>query len=156
MSEYDGKQATISTDLGDIVLKFYPDKAPGHVKNFIDLANKGFYNGVIFHRCIEGFMIQGGCPDGTGRGGPGYTIKAEFNDTPHKRGILSMARTSEPDTAGSQFFIVHKDSFFLDNNYTAFGEVVSGMDVVDKIVTAPKGSGDRPVNPVKMNSVTIS
>lgn len=153
---YASARATISTDLGNIELRFFNDLAPGHVKNFCDLAQKGFYNGLIFHRIIEGFMIQGGCPNGTGMGGPGYNIDAEFNKTPHKRGILSMARASDPNSAGSQFFIVHQDSNFLDNQYTAFGEVTSGMEVVDQIVSAPKGAKDRPVTPVKMNSVVIS
>ncbi len=128
-------------------IEFFPDKAPGHVKNFIDLAKKGFYDGTTFHRVIPGFMIQGGDPNtkdkkasrsthGTGGpGGPG--LKAEFNDTPHKRGIVSMARSQSPDSAGSQFFIVVKDSGFLDRQYTAFGRVVRGMEVADEIVSAP-------------------
>src|SRR5439155_14172612 len=112
-SVYAKKQARIRTRHGDMVVRFFPEVAPGTVKNFCDLAAKGFYNGLIFHRVIKGFMIQGGDPSGDGTGGPGYTIKAEFNDRPHKRGVLSMARASDPNSAGSQFFIVHKDSRHL-------------------------------------------
>jgi peptidyl-prolyl cis-trans isomerase B (cyclophilin B) len=148
------KVARIKTRHGDMVVRFWPDVAPNTVKNFCDLAQKGFYNGLIFHRVIEGFMIQGGDPTGTGEGGPGYTIKAEFNKKPHKRGTLSMARTSDPDSAGSQFFIVHQDSPHLDGQYTAFGELVSGFEVLDKIATTPV-RGDRPPEPVKMDQVTL-
>ncbi len=137
--------AIIETKFGEIVVEFFPDRAPGHVDNFIKLARKGFYDGTIFHRVIPGFMIQGGDPNtkgddksGYGRGGPGYTIDAEFNDTPHKRGILSMARSMNPNSAGSQFFIVVKDSTFLDGKYTVFGRVISGMDVADKVVSLPR------------------
>jgi peptidyl-prolyl cis-trans isomerase B (cyclophilin B) len=144
-------KATIDTKFGTITLKFFPDVAPGHVKNFIDLAKKGFYNGTTFHRVIPGFMIQGGDPNSKnpdkkmhGMGGPGYTIKAEFNERPHKRGTLSMARAASPDSAGSQFFICVKDSSFLDRQYTVFGEVESGMDVADKIVSQPKDANDNP------------
>ena len=128
-----------------IVAELYPDIAPQSVRNFISLANAGFYNGLIFHRCIYGFMIQGGCPDGTGMGGPGYCIKGEFeangirNDLRHTRGVLSMARAQDMDSAGSQFFIMHKDSPHLDGQYAAFGMVIDGMDVVDEIaVPAPE------------------
>jgi len=137
--------AIIETKFGKIEMEFFADKAPGHVKNFKDLAKKGFYDGTIFHRVIPGFMIQGGDPntksdDRTthGMGGPGYSINAEFNDTPHKRGILSMARSQDPNSAGSQFFIVVKKSSFLDGKYTAFGKVLSGMAVADQIVNAPR------------------
>ena len=129
---------------GKIVCELYPEKAPQSVRNFISLANKGFYNGLIFHRVISGFMIQGGCPDGTGMGGPGYCIKGEFksngfnNDLRHTRGVLSMARTMIPDSAGSQFFIMHKDSPHLDGEYAAFGMVIEGMDVVDAIASTPR------------------
>lgn len=141
-------KAVIETKFGNITLKFFPDNAPGHVKNFLDLARSGFYDGTVFHRVMAGFMIQGGDPISKdparraayGTGGPGYTIKAEFNDKPHKRGILSMARMQAPDTAGSQFFICVKDSPFLDKQYTVFGEVVSGMEVADKIVSLPQDS----------------
>ena len=149
--------AVIETKFGKIEMKFFKDKAPGHVKNFKDLAKKGSYDGTIFHRVIPGFMIQGGDPNtwsedrsSHGTGGPGYSIKAEFNDTPHKRGVLSMARSSDPDSAGSQFFIVVKDSGFLDGKYTAFGKVLSGMDVVDKIVSSPRDPRDNPNERIEM------
>lgn len=144
------KVAVIDTNMGRIILKFFPDKAPGHVKNFVKLAEKGFYDGTKFHRVIPKFMIQGGDPntktgDGpAGTGGPGYQIDAEFNDTHHARGILSMARSSDPNSAGSQFFICVADAGFLDRQYTAFGQVVHGMDVVDKIVALPRNSQDMP------------
>ena len=148
--------AVIETNQGTIKLKFFPDKAPGHVRNFIQLAQSGFYDGLIFHRVIQGFMIQGGCPQGTGTGGPGYQIKAEFNDVPHEPGILSMARSGHPDSAGSQFFICQgKASPFLNNKYTAFGKVIEGMDVVDKIGTTQTGPGDRPVQNQVMERVYI-
>ena len=142
--------AIIETKFGNITLKFFPDTAPGHVKNFVELAKKGFYNGSIFHRVIPGFMIQGGDPTGTGAGGPGYTIKAEFNARPHKRGTLSMARTNVPDSAGSQFFICVADTPQLNNQYSVFGEVVSGMEVVDKIVSQPRNSMDKPNERIEM------
>ena len=131
-------------DGGKIVAELYPEKAPQSVRNFISLANKGFYDGLIFHRVISGFMIQGGCPKGTGTGGPGYCIKGEFksngfnNDLRHTRGVLSMARTMIPDSAGSQFFIMHKDAPHLDGEYAAFGMVIEGMDVVDAIASTPR------------------
>ena len=149
--------AKITTKFGEINLEFFPKQAPGHVKNFIDLAKDGFYNKTTFHRIIPGFMIQGGCPntkpDGTGRpgtGGPGYNIDAEFNPISHKRGILSMARSNDPNSAGSQFFIVHEDSTFLDNNYTVFGKVTSGLEVVDIIVSQPKDGNDLPNERIEM------
>lgn len=152
-----GTKAIIETKFGNITLKFFPDVAPGHVKNFVDLAQKGFYDKTTFHRVIPGFMIQGGDPNSKdankskhGQGGPGYTIKAEFNDKPHKRGTLSMARAGHPDSAGSQFFICVKDSSFLDKQYTVFGEVESGMDVVDKIVSQPKDGNDNPNDRIEM------
>lgn len=148
--------------LGDIVLKFFHDVAPGHVKNFIDLARKGFYNGTTFHRIIPGFMIQGGDPNSKnsdrsshGMGGPGYKIKAEFNSTPHRRGVVSMARANDPDSAGSQFFICVADSNFLDWQYTAFGEVVSGMEVADKVVNMKRDGRDNPLERIEM-TVTVS
>ena len=144
-------RAIIETKFGSITLKFFPEVAPGHVKNFIDLAKKGFYDGTTFHRVIPGFMIQGGDPNSKnpdkrmhGTGGPGYTIKAEFSEKPHKRGTLSMARAASPDSAGSQFFICVKDSSFLDRQYTVFGEVVSGIEAVDKIVSQPRDQADNP------------
>ena len=152
----------IETTMGKIEIKFFPDVAPAHVKNFKDLANKGFYNGTTFHRVIPGFMIQGGDPNtkdadkgNDGMGGPGYSIKAEFNNLAHSRGILSMARSGHPDSAGSQFFIVVKDANFLDGNYTVFGEVINGMDVVDKIVSAPRDGNDNPHTRIEMTKVSI-
>ena len=159
-----GEIAVIETTLGNIELEFLVDKAPGHVKNFKELAEKGFYDGTTFHRVIPGFMIQGGDPNTIGKdtdrsthgtGDPGYMIKAEFNDTPHDRGILSMARSSDPDSAGSQFFIVVEDSHFLDNKYTAFGRVIKGMKVADKIVNVPTDRRDNPEDRVEMKSVKI-
>ncbi|MBI5875946.1 MAG: peptidylprolyl isomerase [Deltaproteobacteria bacterium] len=150
-------KAVIETKHGNMEIKFYPDVAPDHVKNFIKLAKEGFYDGTIFHRVIPGFMIQGGDPNTKGpnkniygAGGPGYNVKAEFNKMSHKRGILSMARSQHPDSAGSQFFIVVKDSTFLDNQYTVFGEVVNGMDAADKIVNLPRDSRDLPNERVEM------
>ncbi|MDE1045556.1 MAG: peptidylprolyl isomerase [Nitrospinaceae bacterium] len=154
--------AVIETTLGDIELELQNDIAPGHVKNFKDLAEKGFYDGTTFHRVIPGFMIQGGDPNTKsddrsthGMGGPGYTIKAEFSSTPHTRGVLSMARSQDPDSAGSQFFVVVKDSSFLDNQYTAFGLVTKGMEVVDKIVSVPRDSKDNPDEKVEIKSVKM-
>ena len=155
--------AVIETKFGKIEVRFFKDKAPGHVKNFKDLAKKGFYDGTIFHRVIPGFMIQGGDPNtksddrsNHGMGGPGYSIKAEFNDTPHKRGILSMARSQDPNSAGSQFYIVVKDSAFLDGQYTAFGKVLSGMTVADQIVNAPRDRGDNPNERIEMKVKVIN
>ncbi|MCE5313280.1 MAG: peptidylprolyl isomerase [Nitrospiraceae bacterium] len=155
-------KAVIETKFGKIELKFYPDVAPNHVKNFIDLAKKGFYNGTTFHRVIPGFMIQGGDPNSKnpdksmhGTGGPGYTVKAEFNSKQHKRGVLSMARAQDPDSAGSQFFICVADALFLDRQYTAFGEVVSGMDVADKIVSQKRDMADNPVERIEMKVTVI-
>jgi peptidyl-prolyl cis-trans isomerase B (cyclophilin B) len=148
--------------IGEIVLKFFPDVAPGHVNNFIKLSQEGFYNGTTFHRVIPGFMIQGGDPNSKtsdrsshGMGGPGYKVKAEFNSTPHKRGIVSMARANDPDSAGSQFFICVSDANFLDWQYTAFGEVESGMDVADKIVSMKRDGRDNPLERAEI-TVTIS
>lgn len=162
MSYYEGKVAEIKTGKGTIVVRFFPDVAPNHVRNFIDLAEKGFYNGTKFHRIIEGFMIQGGDPNTKagdpqtwGMGGSEKNVSAEFNDKPHKRGMLSMARSSDPNSASSQFFITVADARFLDKQYTLFGEVLKGMDVADAIVSAPKGPGDRPVDPVAIESITI-
>ena len=153
--------AVIETSLGNIEFEFLEDKAPGHAKNFKDLANDEFYNGTIFHRVIPGFMVQGGDPNTKsedrsthGTGGPGHTVKAEFNDESHERGIVSMARSQDPDSAGSQFFVVTKDSDFLDGQYTAFGRVISGMDVVDKIVDSPRDDKDNPLERIEMK-VTI-
>ena len=149
--------ATIETKFGNIEIRFFPDIAPNHANNFIELSKKGFYDGTIFHRVIPKFMIQGGDsnskqPDRSkhGMGGPGYTVKAEFNEKPHKRGILSMARGSQPDSAGSQFFICVADAPFLDRQYTAFGEVVSGMEVADKIVNQPRDRNDNPLDRIEI------
>ena len=159
MASVPAPRAVIETRFGEIEIEFLPDKAPGHVKNFVDLAKKGFYNGTTFHRVIPGFMIQGGDPntkdrDGGrerhGTGGPGYTIKAEFNDVPHKRGVVSMARAQDPNSAGSQFFICVKDSAFLDRQYTAFGKVTRGMEVADKIVNSPRDRRDNPNDRIDM------
>ena len=157
-----GPKAIIKTKFGDIEIKFYPDVAPKHVENFIKLAKSGFYNGTIFHRVIPGFMIQGGDPntkdtlkkDIYGQGGPGHAIKAEFSDIPHKRGIVSMARAADPDSAGSQFFIVVEDSRFLDRKYSVFGEVTKGIGVADKIVNLARDERDNPKERVEM-TVTI-
>jgi peptidyl-prolyl cis-trans isomerase B (cyclophilin B) len=155
-------KAVIETKFGNIELKFFPDVAPGHVNNFIELAKKGFYDGTTFHRVIPGFMIQGGDPNSKdpdrskhGMGGPGYTIKAEFNEKPHKRGTLSMARSAHPDSAGSQFFVCVADAPFLNKQYTVFGEVVSGMDVADKIVNQSKDKSDNPLERVEMKVKVI-
>jgi cyclophilin family peptidyl-prolyl cis-trans isomerase len=149
--------AIIETKFGNIELKFYPDVAPNHVNNFIELAKKGFYDGTLFHRVIPNFMIQGGDPNTKnpdrskhGMGGPGHTVKAEFNNKPHKRGTLSMARSAHPDSAGSQFFICVADAPFLNQKYTAFGEVVSGMEVADKIVSQPRDKSDNPNEKIEM------
>tara|TARA_B100001765_G_C19381969_1_gene283884 strand:+ start:71 stop:643 length:573 start_codon:yes stop_codon:yes gene_type:complete len=154
--------AVIETDFGNIVIEFFPDKAPGHVENFIKLANDGYYDGTTFHRVIPGFMIQGGDPNtksddrsSHGQGGPGYTINAEFNDISHVRGIVSMARTNDPNSAGSQFFIVVSDSLFLDKQYTVFGKVVEGMDVADKIVNVPRDNLDNPNDKVVVKRISI-
>src|SRR5256714_5559193 len=144
----------ITTNFGDIRLEFYPEDAPKTVENFKELSKRGFYDGLIFHRIVPGFVIQGGDPntkDNTNRskwgtGGPGWNIKAEFNKKKHSRGVLSMARSQAPDSAGSQFFIVLKDSSFLDGQYTVFGKVLSGMDVVDEIASLKTGSSDAPVD----------
>jgi peptidyl-prolyl cis-trans isomerase B (cyclophilin B) len=147
--------ATIETTEGTITAELYPKDAPQHVNSFIFLAREGYYDGVIFHRVIPGFMIQGGDPTGTGSGGPGYRVKAEFNSRKHTRGVLSAARTSDPNSAGSQFFIMHDVAPHLDGQYSAFGAVTSGMEVVDKIASAQKDRNDRPKNPAKMTKVTI-
>ena len=148
-------------DGGKIVCELYPEKAPQSVRNMIALANKGFYDGLIFHRVISGFMIQGGDPQGVGIGGPGYCIKGEFsangvkNDLSHKRGVLSMARAQPMDSAGSQFFIMHADGEFLDGQYAAFGMVTEGMDVVDRIAATKTGMNDKPKADQRMKTVTV-
>ncbi len=153
---------TINMKGGDVIkLELYPEIAPNTVNNFISLVDKGYYNGVIFHRVIEGFMIQGGAPKGVGTGGPGYTIKGEFtkngfkNNLKHARGVISMARTMMPNSAGSQFFIMHKNSPHLDGQYAAFGKVIEGIEVVDKIASVETDYSDKPVVPQVMETVTV-
>ena len=146
---------------GVIEGELYPEKAPQSVYNFIDLCNRNYYDGLIFHRVIPGFMIQGGCPEGTGMGGPGYCIKGEFffngikNDLKHKRGVLSMARSSSPNSAGSQFFLMHQDAPHLNDQYAAFGKVTSGMEVVDAIAATKTNFQDRPLQEQKIASITV-
>ncbi|MBQ7266567.1 MAG: peptidylprolyl isomerase [Firmicutes bacterium] len=153
---------TIKMTNGDIIkAELYPDKAPNTVNNFISLINKGFYNGLIFHRVIKGFMIQGGCPDGRGTGGPGYGIKGEFshngfsNDIKHVKGVLSMARAMNPNSAGSQFFIMHETSPHLDGEYAAFGKVTEGIENVDKIASVATDYNDRPLEEQKIESISV-
>ena len=152
---------TIEMENGDIMkAELYPEIAPNTVNNFISLVKSGFYNGLIFHRVIKGFMIQGGCPDGNGMGGPGYCIEGEFaqngfpNDLKHTPGVLSMARAMDPDSAGSQFFVMHKTSPHLDGAYAAFGKVIEGLEVVNQIAETPTDYSDRPMTPQVMKSVT--
>ena len=148
-------------DGGVMKAELYPDVAPNTVNNFISLIQKGYYDGLIFHRVIPGFMIQGGCPDGTGMGGPGYSIKGEFtgngfqNDLVHDRGVLSMARTMAPDSAGSQFFVMVEKAPHLDGQYAAFGKVIEGMEVADAIVSAKRDWNDKPRQPQRMKKVTV-
>ena len=153
---------TFEFENGDIIkAELYPEIANNTVRNFISLINKGYYDGKIFHRVIKDFMIQGGCPNGTGMGGPGYSIKGEFayngfkNDLKHTEGVLSMARAMNPDSAGSQFFIMHKNSPHLDGQYAAFGKVIEGMDIVNKIANCKTDRNDRPKEEVKLNKVTV-
>ncbi|WP_312813093.1 peptidylprolyl isomerase [Sedimentibacter sp.] len=154
--------ATFEFENGDIIkAELYPEIAPNTVRNFISLINKNYYDGLIFHRVINGFMIQGGDPDGTGTGGPGYSIKGEFtsngfkNDLKHDAGVLSMARAMNPNSAGSQFFIMHKKSPHLDGQYASFGKVIEGLDIVDKIANTETDYRDKPVNEVKLKKVTV-
>lgn len=153
---------TITMENGDVIkAELYPEIAPNTVNNFISLIKKGFYDGKIFHRVIPGFMIQGGCPNGNGMGGPGYSIKGEFaqngfaNDLKHTEGVLSMARAMHPNSAGSQFFIMHKDAPHLDGAYAAFGKVMEGMDTVDKIAQTPTDYNDRPLKEQRIKTVTV-
>lgn len=162
IKEMENKKATITTTFGDITLEFFPEVAPNHVKSFLELCEKGFFNGTIFHRVVPGFVIQGGDPlskdpdrSRHGTGGPGYQLKAEFNNKPHKRGTLSMARSASPDSAGSQFFICVADASFLDGQYTVFGEVTSGMEVVDEIVSQPRDERDNPVDRIEI-TITVT
>ena len=153
---------TITMENGGVIrLELYPDSAPISVNNFISLINKNFYDGLIFHRVIKGFMIQGGCPEGSGMGGPGYSIKGEFaqngvpNSLKHTQGVLSMARSGHPDSAGSQFFIMHKNAPHLDGSYAAFGKVIEGMDIVDRIAETATDYSDKPLENQVMKTVTV-
>ena len=153
---------TITMENGDVMkAELYPEIAPNTVKNFVSLVSKGYYDGLIFYRVIKGFMIQGGCPEGTGMGGPGYSIKGEFsgngftNDLKHTKGVLSMARSMMPNSAGSQFFIMHETSPHLDGQYAAFGKVTEGLDVVDKIASVKTDYSDRPIEEQKIKSITV-
>jgi len=154
--------ATINMENGkSITIELYPEIAPNTVNNFISLIKKKFFDGLVLHRVISGFMIQGGCPEGTGTGGPGYGIKGEFlsngfkNDLKHEEGVISMARSSEPDSAGSQFFIIHKYAQHLDGNYAAFGKVIEGMDEVDRIANVKKDRNDKPIIPETIKEITV-
>ena len=158
----ENKKAVISTTFGDITLKFYPEVAPNHVQSFLELSEKGFFDGTVFHRVIPGFVIQGGDPLSKdpdrslhGTGGPGFQLKAEFSNKPHKRGTLSMARSASPDSAGSQFFICVAEATSLNGQYTVFGEVTSGMEVVDEIVSQPRDERDNPLDRIEI-TVTVS
>ena len=162
MAEKKNPVITIEMTNGDIIkAELYPDVAPNTVNNFLSLVNKGFYNGLIFHRVIKGFMIQGGCQNGNGMGGPGYSIKGEFsqngfqNDLKHTAGVLSMARSMMPNSAGSQFFIMHKDAPYLNGEYAAFGQVIDGMDIVNKIAEVRTDFSDRPLKEQKIKSMTV-
>lgn len=162
MSENKLPLVTIEMENGDkIVIELYPHIAPNTVKNFVNLVQEGFYNGLIFHRVIEGFMLQGGCPQGSGMGNPGYSIKGEFssngftNNLKHEPGVISMARSMMPNSAGSQFFIMHKNSPHLDGDYAGFGRVVEGMDVVNKIASVKTDRADRPKEDQVMKNVTV-
>ncbi len=153
---------TFEMENGDLMkAELYPEIAPNTVNNFISLIQSGYYNGLCFHRVIRGFMIQGGCPEGTGTGGPGYSIQGEFaqngfsNDLKHSPGVLSMARTMAPDSAGSQFFIMHKDSPHLDGAYAAFGKITEGMEIVDRIAETDTDYSDRPIKPQVLKTVTV-
>jgi len=153
---------TITMENGDVMkAELYPDMAPNTVNNFISLIHKGYYDGIIFHRVINGFMIQGGCPNGTGMGGPGYCIKGEFtqngfsNQLKHTPGVLSMARAMAPDSAGSQFFLMHKTSPHLDGSYAAFGKIIEGLDIVDKIAEVQTNHSDRPLEEQRIKSMTV-
>lgn len=158
-------RARIETRHGSMTLEFFPDKAPNTVKNFLQLANKGFYDKLSFHRVVEGFMIQGGCPKGDGTGGPGYQIKAEFNDLSHDRGVISMARSQNPDSAGCQFFICHQPARFLDKQYTGFGRIAPGdqeslatLDKIASVPVAPARGGERstPLDKIVIDRISLS
>ncbi|MFC1736226.1 peptidylprolyl isomerase [Candidatus Hydrogenedentota bacterium] len=151
----DAQVAVLDTSMGEIVVKFYPETAPNHVENFVKLGQDDFYDNLVFHRVIAGFMIQGGCPHGTGTGGPGYSIDAEFSDIDHVAGTLAMARSQDPNSAGSQFYICLADAPHLNGQYTVFGQTIEGMDVVSAIGKVETLPGDRPVEDVTINSVDV-
>jgi peptidyl-prolyl cis-trans isomerase B (cyclophilin B) len=153
-------RAIIKTSMGDLTLEFLTDKAPRTCEHFVKLARQGFYDGLTFHRILKDFVLQGGCPKGDGTGGPGYTIRAEFNDTPHVKGVVSMARGTDPHSAGSQFFVLHGEARYLDSRYTAFARVVEGLEVVDKIASVPVSENrykelSAPREPVFINSIAL-
>ena len=154
MTDY--RKANIDTSEGLVVVELWDDVAPGHVENFAKLADQGFYNGLCFHRVISGFMIQGGCPEGKGTGGPGWNIPAEFNDRPHEEGVLSMARSQDPNSAGSQFFICLDRCPHLDGQYSAFGKVTDGIEAVRSIGSTATDPGDRPLETVTINSISMA
>lgn len=158
--EKDGQEVeylvTLKTEAGDVEIELWPDVAPNHARSFVALTQAGYFDGLIFHRVIPGFVIQGGCPKGDGTGGPGYCLKPEFNAKPHERGVLSMARAQPPDSAGSQFFVCVAPARFLDRQYTAFGKVTKGMDVVDLIVNGKRDGRDRPFKPVAIKTATAA
>lgn len=147
--------ATIETSQGTIKLELWPEKAPGHVDNFVKLAEQGFYDGLVFHRVIPGFMVQTGCPQGTGTGGPGWNVNAEFNDAPFSKGVLGMARAQDPNSAGSQFFICVDDAPHLTGQYTAFGKVTTGQEVADAIAGVDRDGRDRPLDDILMSKVSV-
>lgn len=153
MSDY--PKAVISTDFGDMTVELWNDVAPNHVENFLKLGREGFYDNLTFHRIIPGFMIQGGCPNGTGTGDPGYKIKAEFNDRTHEKGVLSMARSADPDSAGSQFFVclTREKCQHLDGQYTGFGRVIEGLDIVDKLGSVDTDANERPVETLNLKGI---
>jgi peptidyl-prolyl cis-trans isomerase B (cyclophilin B) len=155
MTDTSATKATIQTSQGQIEVELWADKAPNHVANFKKLADDGFYDGLIFHRVIPDFMVQTGCPQGTGTGGPGWNVDAEFNDASFTKGVLGMARSASPNSAGSQFFICVADCDWLDGQYTAFGKVTSGQDVADAISAVDRDHGDRPFDVIKMEKVTV-
>ena len=155
MKDMKNKFAVMETSYGSVTIEFYPEDAPNHVRNFIELSEKQFYDGLVFHRMIKGFMMQGGCPKGNGRGGPGYQLKAEFNSRNHVPGTLAMARSEDPDSAGSQFYICLAKVPHLDGQYTVFGQVIDGINVVERIGKVETGTGDRPVEPIFIEKIII-
>ena len=155
MSDANATKATVVTSKGTIELELWPDRAPMHVANLKKLADDGFYDGLIFHRVIPGFMIQGGCPQGSGTGGPGWHVDAEFTDAPFEKGVLGMARANDPNSAGSQFFICVDDALFLTGQYTAFGKVTAGQEIADEIAGVARNQADRPHDDIKIDSLRV-